>query len=150
MASIHKPAAPLDQQNQGEGLRPVHFGFLAVLMITPALAIWRLAGSTAAPWIAGWWVLASLVTYALYAWDKRRARQQGERTPENVLHFCELIGGWPGAYLAQRGLRHKSSKMSYQFTFWLIVATHHYVALDWLLDWRLFSQGKQLIESITH
>jgi len=150
MASTHKPVSPHDLQSPGGGLHPVHFGFLALLMITPALAICRLAGSTTAPWIAAWWMLASLITYVLYARDKHSARRQGERTPENVLHFWELIGGWPGAYLAQRGLRHKSSKISYQFTFWLIVATHHYVALDWQLDWRLFNQGKQLIESITH
>jgi uncharacterized membrane protein YsdA (DUF1294 family) len=150
MASNHKPIAALDQQSHHEGLRPVHFSFLAVLMITPAMAIWRLSGSNIAPWITGWYVIVSIITYALYARDKRSARRQGERTPENVLHFWELIGGWPGAYLAQRGLRHKSSKMSYQFTFWLIVATHHYVAFDWQLDWRLFNQGKQLIEPIAH
>jgi uncharacterized membrane protein YsdA (DUF1294 family) len=49
----------------------------------------------------------------------------------------ELAGGWPGAFLAQRRLRHKCSKVSYQITFWLIVSLHIYVATDYLLGWRL-------------
>jgi uncharacterized membrane protein YsdA (DUF1294 family) len=150
MSSTHKPVAPVDQQGHGGCLRPVHLGFLAVLMIVPAMAIWRHTKPEIALGIGCWWAVASIITYALYARDKRSARQQGERTPENVLHFGELIGGWPGAYLAQRHLRHKSSKISYQIVYWLIVATHIYLALDWQLDWRFFSQGKQFIESITH
>ena len=31
-----------------------------------------------------------------------------------TLHTLELIGGWPAAFLAQRWLRHKCSKRSFQ------------------------------------
>jgi uncharacterized membrane protein YsdA (DUF1294 family) len=48
-----------------------------------------------------------------------------------------LLGGWPGAFLAQRRLRHKCSKASYQFLFWIIVLAHQFAALDSLQDWRL-------------
>ena len=76
-----------------------------------------------------WWGLAtyglvSLVCFGLYGYDKRQARQQGQRTPEKLLHACELAGGWPGALLAQQVFRHKTRKLSYQWVFWVIVLTH--------------------------
>jgi uncharacterized membrane protein YsdA (DUF1294 family) len=43
----------------------------------------------------------------------------------------------PGAYLAQRRLRHKSSKRSYQVVFWLIVLGYQLVAVDSLRDGQL-------------
>lgn len=67
---------------------------------------------------------ASLLAYVAYALDKHRARRGHWRTPESTLHFLELIGGWPGAFLAQQRLRHKTVKTSYQAVYWLIVAAH--------------------------
>ncbi len=75
------------------------------------------------------YVLASLVTFGLYWRDKRQARTDGRRTPENVLHLAELLGGWPGALLAQQAFRHKTRKVGYQVVFWLIVLVHE---LGWL------------------
>jgi len=43
-----------------------------------------------------------------------------------------LIGGWPGALLAQEWIRHKSSKMSFQAVFWVTVAVNCAV-LTWLI-----------------
>jgi uncharacterized membrane protein YsdA (DUF1294 family) len=77
------------------------------------------------------------VTYAAYASDKRRAQTDAWRIPEVYLHGLEIVGGWPGAWMAQRRLRHKSSKLSYQIKFWLIIITHQYLALDSMLEWRL-------------
>lgn len=57
------------------------------------------------------------VTFVAYWIDKRAARAQARRTPEATLHLLELLGGWPAAWLAQRALRHKSRKQSYQLTF---------------------------------
>jgi len=59
-------------------------------------------------------LLMSITTFILYALDKSAARQGRWRRPENTLHLLSLIGGWPGALLAQRKLRHKSSKISFQ------------------------------------
>jgi uncharacterized membrane protein YsdA (DUF1294 family) len=44
-----------------------------------------------------------------------------------------LIGGWPGALLAQRMLRHKSKKHSFQVTFWATVLANC-SALAWLFS----------------
>lgn len=74
----------------------------------------------------------SFITFALYADDKSRAKQGQWRVPEKTLHLCEFFGGWLGAFVAQGKLHHKSSKVSYQIVFWLIVTLHIVFWLDWL------------------
>jgi len=115
------------------------FGFrnlviLLVLLLAPTLAVWRQTNPELWPWFAGYIAVMSLLTFALYAWDKRRARKGGWRTTENALHLMALLGGWPGAYLAQCLLRHKSSILWFQIPFWLIVAVYQYVSIDWLMN----------------
>ncbi len=88
--------------------------------------------------MTGWMVAAgvyggmSAVAFIAYAIDKRCARLARRRIPEATLHTVELLGGWPGAFLAQRIVRHKNAKASYQVVFWLIVALHLAV-WGWLL-----------------
>ena len=129
-------------------LRTVHFVVLALLLIGPCMAIARLFRTDLSWLFAGWFALASAITYGLYAWDKKRAQKGEWRIPENVLHFWELIGGWPGAFLGQRRLRHKSAKFSYLFTFWLIVVFHQWLMIDAQLNWRLFHQARDWIQSL--
>lgn len=123
--------------NDGGAVRPVHLIVLAVLLALPAMAIWRLSAPPIALWFAGWIIATSSVSYGFYAWDKRRAREGAWRLPEKMLHFWEALGGWPGGFIAQRRLRHKSSKRSFLLVFWFIVVAHNYAALDWQFDWRL-------------
>lgn len=86
-------------------------------------------------------VLLSLVSYFAYARDKRAAQRGQWRTSENALHLLALLGGWPGAWLAQQRLRHKSMKLSFRWMFWLTVMMH--VAL---VNWLVWSwQGQQLV-----
>ncbi|MCO7519291.1 MULTISPECIES: DUF1294 domain-containing protein [unclassified Pseudomonas] len=75
----------------------------------------------------------SVISLLLYWQDKQQARTQAWRTPEKVLHASELLGGWPGALLAQQLLRHKTRKLSYQLVFWAIVAVHQLFWIDHLL-----------------
>ncbi len=63
----------------------------------------------------------SFITFLAYAFDKSSAQNGRWRTPEANLHILSLIGGWPGAFYAQNKLRHKSSKKSFQQTFWVTV-----------------------------
>ncbi len=130
-------------------LRSTHFIVLVVLLVAPGIAIARLFWTDLAWTLAGWMVVASAITYGLYAWDKRRAQRGEWRISENVLHLWELLGGWPGAFLAQRHLRHKSAKLTYLITFWLIVILHHYLAIDAQLNWRMFHAARAWVKSIS-
>jgi len=78
--------------------------------------------------------LMSLVTYAAYALDKSAARRRRQRVPERTLHLLALLGGWPGALLAQRQLRHKTNKAGFLRLYWLTVLLNG-VALAGLAWW---------------
>ncbi len=109
---------------------------LAVLLVLPSLAAWRLATVLGTVEVAGYCLLVSGLTYWFY-WDDKKCASKGEqRTPEFLLHSIELLGGWPSAFVAQRVLRHKVVKVRYQITFWLIVAVHEVAAFDFLRDWQ--------------
>ncbi len=79
------------------------------------------------------YLVASLVAFFTYAFDKSAARRDQWRIRESTLHLFALLGGWPGALAAQRLLRHKSAKASFQATFWVTVALNC-GALGWLLS----------------
>ncbi|EIF44597.1 cold-shock DNA-binding domain-containing protein [gamma proteobacterium BDW918] len=61
--------------------------------------------------------VASIASYALYAKDKKAARRGAWRVQENTLHLTALLGGWPGALIAQQRLRHKTQKVSFRVVF---------------------------------
>lgn len=108
---------------------------LVALLVLPYLALLRLAQSVDARALFGYAALISVVTFFLYWQDKRKAVNGEWRTPEATLHLFEFLGGWPGAYLAQRAFRHKTSKVSYRVEFWTIVAFHEWLAFDFLASW---------------
>lgn len=65
--------------------------------------------------------LLSCVSYIIYSRDKAAAGKGMQRTPESTLHLVDLLGGWPGALIAQQQLRHKTVKASFQTMFWASV-----------------------------
>ncbi|UVW27519.1 DUF1294 domain-containing protein [Massilia sp. H6] len=83
--------------------------------------------------VAGIYLGLSVLAFIVYAADKSAARKGLRRTPENTLHLLAVAGGWPGALVAQRVLRHKSSKRSFQNAFWVTVALNC-AAAGWLLS----------------
>jgi len=74
--------------------------------------------------MTGGYAFMSAVTFAAYAADKSAAQRGRFRTRESALHLLELLGGWPGALIAQRLLRHKTVKASFQAAFWVCVAVN--------------------------
>jgi uncharacterized membrane protein YsdA (DUF1294 family) len=75
-------------------------------------------------WVLPFIAALSLLTFVMYYRDKNAAVRGDQRTPENTLHLLALLGGWPGAFLAQRIFRHKSSKAGFQIIFWLTVCVN--------------------------
>jgi uncharacterized membrane protein YsdA (DUF1294 family)/cold shock CspA family protein len=108
---------------------------LLLLMAAPAVAIYRVGETGGWQFAAVCWAGFSGMTYWAYALDKKNAQAGAAREPEKMLHLMESIGGWPGAFVAQRRLRHKSTKLGYQFVFWSIVALHEFIAIDALRGW---------------
>ena len=110
-------------------LKLMVFALLCALPLLGSL----LFGLRAVSWVpmAAYGVV-SVVTFLLYWSDKRKARADAWRTPENVLHALELAGGWPGALLAQQLFRHKTRKVSFQVVFWFIVLLHQVFWIDQL------------------
>ena len=76
---------------------------------------------------------ASLITFLAYAFDKAKAQRGEWRTQESTLHLLALLGGWPGAALAQQILRHKSKKAEFRGVFWFTVVVNT-AALTWLMS----------------
>ena len=74
-------------------------------------------------------VVVNSITFGLYALDKFRARRSQYRVPERQLLLFSLLGGWPGAILAQRYFRHKTQKLSFRIRFYSCVLVNVGVCL---------------------
>jgi len=72
-------------------------------------------------WVLGIYIGASVLAFATYGIDKFAAVSDSWRVPEYVLLLIGLLGGWPGAIVAQQVMRHKSSKASFRSAFWRTV-----------------------------
>lgn len=87
-----------------------------VLIVVGAAALGRLS------WFVPAWILGcSVVLFMLYVWDKTAAEGGRWRTQERTLNLLAMLGGWPGAWIAQQAARHKTRKASFQAEFWLAV-----------------------------
>lgn len=96
------------------------------------------------------WVLpflyieASLFTYWLYEADKAAAiDQHGNRLAEESLQLFSLIGGWPGALVAQHKLPHKRNKPLFQREFRLVI-----LANLLLTGWLLSAYGRDILQQL--
>lgn len=106
----------------------------ATLFAIPAFLVVLLAAHMVGQpprWVPGAYAAASVVTFIAYALDKSAAKRGGWRTRESSLHALALVGGWPGALLAQQFLRHKSTKAEFRAVFWLTVVLN-VAGLVWL------------------
>ena len=72
------------------------------------------------PLFIAYLIAVNLVTYWLYWHDKRAAISRTWRVPEHVLLCAGFLGGTLAAILAQRRLRHKIRKSTFQYRFWAL------------------------------
>jgi uncharacterized membrane protein YsdA (DUF1294 family)/cold shock CspA family protein len=115
-ASASKAQAAVKSSGPAPRLPRTTLGLLAMAGVTVA---WM------AKLIPDWMMLAisglSLLALIFYVSDKAAAQGNRWRTPESTLHMIALLGGWPGALLAQGLFHHKTSKRSFQRVFWATV-----------------------------
>jgi uncharacterized membrane protein YsdA (DUF1294 family)/cold shock CspA family protein len=67
------------------------------------------------------YVVVSVIAFPAYRHDKSAAQQNQWRTGEGTLILLGVLGGWPGAFVAQQFFRHKTKKRSFQIVFWITV-----------------------------
>jgi uncharacterized membrane protein YsdA (DUF1294 family)/cold shock CspA family protein len=139
---VRKAEAPQNVRKNARQAAPAHWG-LAARLVIPAFGL--LALVLAVVWrvplvFLALYGVASVVTFFAYAFDKSAAQRGGWRTAEKTLHLLALVGGWPGALLAQQLLRHKSSKAEFRAVFWGTVVLNA-AAFVWLCS----PQGQPLL-----
>lgn len=106
---------------------------LLLLLIFPLAGAFNLLMDYGVLWVLPAYLIASVVSYYFYWDDKRRAKNNEWRIPEANLQFWALLGGWPGAFIAQQQFRHKTKKLSFRMVFWIIVITHQLLWFDWVV-----------------
>ncbi len=121
--------------------KPITKLFLTLFAIGFIVAVaWSVSAYNIPIQILYLYLAASAFTFLVYAKDKRAARAYRWRTKESTLHTLALVGGWPGALIAQQVLRHKSRKNAFQFMFWTTVVLNC-VAFGWLFT----AQGAEML-----
>lgn len=91
--------------------------------------VWLAGGFPAAIMLV--YAVMSAVAFAMYALDKKAAHEDRWRISEKALHLVALAGGWPGALLAQKSLRHKTRKQKFLVLF-LGTVVANIAILAWL------------------
>jgi uncharacterized membrane protein YsdA (DUF1294 family)/cold shock CspA family protein len=71
--------------------------------------------------VLGLYLIASAISVVVYRRDKSAAQENQWRTGEGTLILLGVIGGWPGAFVAQQFFHHKTKKRSFQVAFWITV-----------------------------
>ena len=77
------------------------------------------------------YLVMSLITFFVYVIDKAAAGAGRWRITESTLLLLGLLGGWPGALIAQQTFRHKSKKGSFRAVLWLTIIVNC-AAFAWL------------------
>lgn len=116
-------------------------GYLAVAFFVPVvfleIAFWGMP-----VWVVAVYVGLSLASVLLYWQDKRAAASGSWRVRETDLHLLGLLGGWPGAVVAQNIFRHKTKKASFARFFWITVMLNVllFAAIGAMLRFNIFDQ----------
>lgn len=86
------------------------FWIMAILVAVTSVLFWWLGLPGPYAYLVG----TNAVTVLLYGYDKRQAIVGSGRVPELILHLAALVGGSPGALLAQAAFHHKTRKIKFK------------------------------------
>ncbi len=131
--TVRAAPVPPEARRAGPLQRASRLGYLAILGFGCIAFVMALIHPLPF-WVAVLYGGASIVAFVAYAVDKRAARDGGWRVPEASLLALGVVGGWPGAVIAQQVLRHKTLKVSFQVMFWVSVVVNvlGFVGLVWV------------------
>lgn len=82
------------------------------------------------PWGVAWVLAATVVTFAVYGFDKAAAAGGRRRVPELSLHLLAVGGGGFGALAGRRVFHHKTTKR--EFTVVITVGVLTTLAIVWI------------------
>lgn len=132
-APVGQPARGRSRQPMGARQRDPWMGPLMLLALAQAMLMaWAVWQRHMPLGVCAGWLMLNVLTFWMYWHDKYAAQKGHWRTSEDKLHALSLFGGWPAARLAQQVLRHKSSKASFQRTYWVTTVAHVAALLAYL------------------
>lgn len=114
-AALVERATPVAPSKKPIAIHPLTL--IGIILYFVVLGILILFIPTVSLVLIGINAVASIVAFMAYATDKTAAQNRQWRIAESTLHLMSLLGGWPGALLAQQALRHKTAKKEFQFAF---------------------------------
>ncbi len=122
------------------GRRPASFDYLAIVAFFLVYVFVSFAWPIP-PWVLGVYLVTSILSFIVYAVDKKAATSGGWRISESSLLALGIIGGWPGAIIGQQAFRHKTRKAGFRSAFWgtVILNVLAFVTFSAVLSTRLQS-----------
>jgi len=76
-------------------------------------------------WLPGWSLILiaaiNLLSVVFYGMDKLAAIKHWQRTPEKHFHGLALLSGWPGSLIGQILFNHKTTKVSFRRSFYMMI-----------------------------
>ena len=78
-----------------------------------------------------WFVLISLVSVILTAYDKSASWKRGRRIPERTLLICAFLGGALAMYVTMQLIRHKTHHANFMIPLPLFILLH--LAAAWFV-----------------
>ncbi|MCG8459285.1 MAG: cold shock and DUF1294 domain-containing protein [Holophagales bacterium] len=128
--TVYRPENP--RHHRPRRARPSVFSAVLLLLFGVGLGSYAWLGKLP-PLVPLAYVAVSLLAFVAYRLDKSAAVEKRWRVSESTLHALALLGGWPGALVAQEVFRHKTKKASFRFIFWLTVLCN-FGLLAWVAD----------------
>ncbi len=102
-------------------------GAVAILAFAAIYALVEIYWGPVPLWVLFLYLAVSAITFGAYLIDKSAARMKQRRVAETSLVLLGMLGGWPGAILAQQLFRHKTAKRAFRAVFWASVLVNVFV-----------------------